>query len=271
VENKVPVRFFLITFLWTWFFWIIPLIFSVIGIITDDNVYSSAIATPLLVIGSFGPAIGAFVSLRTIDGKGAIKKYLKSFLSLKFGWKVWLLIFLIFGLAQFVAWIIPEFFGEKRIEPYIPFYMFPIYLLAMTFFGGGNEELGWRGYILPYLEKKFGLIFGSLILGVIWAAWHLPLWFIPGSSQMYMNFLVYAFITIGYSYIFSWVIAASGKRLLSGLITHGVVNSFSVIFPPIIFDLNANQIRFWIYGSIMLVIGIGIVLWRTYKGRKNGA
>jgi len=123
---------------------------------------------------------------------------------------------------------------------------------------------------LPFLENKFGLIFGSLILGTIWAIWHIPLWFIPGSSQAFMNFFNFLIMCIGYSYFFSWIKEISGNRPLSGLVVHGTANAFMPFFPVLILLKNSNQIRFWIYGGLILAIGIIIVLYRTYKGRKNG-
>ena len=270
--NKIPIRFFVIAFLWSWFFMGTILIFTKIGIISETNAFMSPIGFPLALIGAFGPAMGAFISLRSIKGKGAIKDFIKSFLSLKFGWKVWISIFLFFGLTTLIAWIIPELFGEDRLSSYLPsIYIFPIYLLLMVFFGGGQEEIGWRGYILPFLEKRFGLIIGSLILGIIWAIWHLPLWFIPGTTQTYMNFFVFMSMTIGYSFIFSWVIKASGNRLLSGLFAHGAANAFMPLFPTLILEHNVKQTRFLIYGLLVLTIGIIIVSIRTYKSKNTSA
>ena len=171
--------------------------------------------------------------------------------------------------AYFIAWITPEFFGENRISPFMPIYIFPIYLLLMIFMGGGQEEIGWRGYILPFLEKRYGLIIGSLLLGIIWSMWHIPLWFIPGTTQTYMNFIAFTFMTIGYSYIFSWIKEMSGNKLLSGLVAHGIANGFAVIFPTLVMDKNANQKRFWIYSIIILIIGIIIVSIRVNKNRKT--
>jgi membrane protease YdiL (CAAX protease family) len=272
MENKFPLRFFIFTFLWSWFFWGIAILLGN-GNSKDlsELLTSSGIEGPLMTIGIFGPAFGAFVSLRTINGKGSIKPFIKSFLSLKFGWKVWLSIFLVLGLSTFIAWIIPEFFGHERILTYLPsVYIFPVYLLLTVFFMGGQEEIGWRGYILPFLEKRFGLIIGSLILGIVWAIWHLPLWFIPGSAQGFYNFFVFMLGCIGYSYFFSWVIKASGNRLLSGLFVHGVANAFVPLFPTVIMEHNVSQIRLWIYVSLTLIIGIIIVSIRTIKERKTG-
>jgi len=271
MEKKIPLRFFVVAFLWSWLFMItVAILANFTGFdINDLGIFMM----PAIAVAALGPAMGAFYSLRTIEGKGAVKQYLKSFLSLKFGWKVWAAIFLILGLSSFIAWILPEFWGESRLPMLLPnVYIFPLYLLFMIFLGGGQEEIGWRGYILPYLENKFGLFFGSLILGIIWAVWHLPLWFIPGLSQSYMPFFVFMLLTIGYSFIFSWVRAASGKRLFSGLVVHGTANAFMPLFPTLIMAQNVNQIRWWIYCVIILVTGTVMVIKRTInKKHKTSA
>jgi len=265
MNDKFPIRFFVVTILWSWLFFL-PLILNGYGIISINNDILPILTPIIIIIGAFGPTIGVCYSLYTLNGKGAIKEYFKLFLSLKFGWKVWLSIFLILGIPAFLAWIIPEFFGQDRFSSYLPnFFVFPIYIIFCMFLGGGQEEIGWRGYIMPYLEKRYGIIVSPFIFGIIWAIWHIPLWFIPGSTQVYMNFFGFTLLTIGYSYIFEWIIKMSGKRLLSGLVSHGTANAFSALFPFLVMDSNAIQIRFWIYCIFIFIIGIIIVVLRSYK------
>lgn len=69
----------------------------------------------------------------------------------------------------------------------------PIFLL-MTFYGGPlSEELGWRGIALPEMQRRWGLLPASLVLGLIWAAWHIPGFFIPGTDQYNMGWLTLSF------------------------------------------------------------------------------
>ena len=114
------------------------------------------------------------------------------------------------------------------------YFIFPLYWLLMIFFGGGEEEIGWRGYILPSLEERFGRWIGSGMLGLIWTFWHLPLWFIPGATQTYMKFGGFMMLMLGYSFFYSWVMEASGKRPLAGMIAHGTANAF-VPYSPSLF------------------------------------
>jgi membrane protease YdiL (CAAX protease family) len=135
----------------------------------------------------------------------------------------------------------------------------------MTIFGGGQEEIGWRGYILPFLEKRYGLILGSLILGTIWAVWHIPLFFTPGTNQEHINFIAYLLHLIGLSWFFSWIIEVSGNRLLSGLIAHGSLNTFFEYFPLLNMNTNSKQTLYWIYSIVTFIVGIIIAIMRSIK------
>jgi hypothetical protein len=259
-KEKFPSRFFIVTFLWSWLIWL-PLVLAGFNIIPITKELSTSLYVPLSILAAFGPAVGAFFSLRTLKGKGAIGTFLKSFLSLKFGWKVWVTIFSIFGLSSAIAWFIPELYGESRLPMLLPnIYIFPIYWVMMVFIGGGQEEIGWRGYILAFLEDRFGRWLSSIILALVWACWHIPLWFIPGASQTYTNFFGFIMLTLGYSFILSWTMKSSGKRPLVALIVHGTANAFVPVFPTIIMTLGVPQIRFWIWTSLTLIIGIVIMV-----------
>ncbi|RKX77168.1 MAG: CPBP family intramembrane metalloprotease [Spirochaetes bacterium] len=268
-NEKFPLRFFTVTFLWSWLIWL-PLVLAGFGVISLSRESLKSITIPVMVLAAFGPAVGAFYSLRTLNGKGSIRVYLKSFFSLKFGWKVWIAIFSILGISTAISWFIPELFGADRLGMLLPnIYIFPIYWLVMVFFGGGQEEIGWRGYALPFLEKQYGRWFGSIILAVLWACWHLPLWFIPGTSQTYVNFAGFIMLTLGYSFFYSWIMKASGKKPLAGLIVHGTANAFVPVFPVLVMTLGVAQVRFWIWVSLTLLIGIVVMILSEAKFGKQ--
>jgi membrane protease YdiL (CAAX protease family) len=265
MENIIPVRFFVVTFLWSWSLCAILYLFSKKGVVSANNTNFYKTGFIFIVIGAFGPAVGATISLYSTNGREAVFQFFASFLSLNFGWKVWGSIFLVLVGSVFLAWIIPSFFGNKIPLIFHNIYKFPVIILIMTFLGGGQEEIGWRGYILPFLENKYGIFWGTLILGIIWTIWHLPLWFIPGSNQKNLNFFAFTLQCIGLSYFFSWVITASGNQLLSGLIAHGTYNAILFIFPMLGGEKKPKQIRYWINSILLFIIGIIIVAIRIYK------
>jgi hypothetical protein len=218
------------------------------------------------MIGVFGPLAGALFAVRREKGKGSSKEYLRSFFDFRLGWKAYIFPILIFGGSTFIAWFSPELFGEERLPMLLPSALtFIPYLLVMIILGGGQEEFGWRGYALPVLESKFGIWLANIILGIIHAVWHLPLWFITGTSQTYMNFGGFILLIVGYSFILSWIRKISGNKPFSGLYAHGLANAFIPLNTPMIMQNKEPQPRFWIWVTLTFFIGILITILRTKK------
>ena len=131
----------------------------------------------------------------------------------------------------------------------------------------GQEEFGWRGYALPVLENKFGIWVANIILGVIWALWHIPTWFITGTTQSHMNFGGFVLLMTGYSFILSWIRKISGDRPFSGLYAHGLANSFIPVMPTLNFQESMLQPRYWIWVTLTFLIGTVITVLRKKRNR----
>jgi uncharacterized protein len=266
---RFPFRFLRITFIFSWIVWT-PLVLGSFKIIPVSDELLSILTLPILMLGVFGPLVGALIVLHQEKGKDSSRKYLRSFLDFHLGWKAYVFPILIFGGSTFIAWFLPELFGEKRLSMLLPsVWTFIPYLLFMIMLGGGQEEFGWRGYALPLLENKFGIWLANFILGIIWAFWHIPLWFITGTSQTYMNFGGFILLMVGYSFILSWIRKISGNRPFSGLYVHGLFNAFIPLMPPLIMQRNLPQPRFWIWVTLTLLIGILITILREKKNKMN--
>jgi membrane protease YdiL (CAAX protease family) len=264
-EGRFPYRFFVVTFLWSWLIWL-PLVLAGAGVIPLGKDLPRALTVPWIALGVFGPAVGAFYCLRTLRGKGAVREYLRGLRDLRFGWRAWLAPPLVLGGTTWLAWVLPELWGAPRLKMLLPSaWAFLPYLLLMIFLGGGQEELGWRGYILDPIEERLGPWLGNLALGVVWAVWHVPLFFIPGTSQIYVPFLGFALVLIGYSYFFAWVRQSSGKRTMAGLVAHGWGNAFVPLFPTIVMAGGAAQQRYWIWAGLTLLAGVVAMIVRSRK------
>jgi uncharacterized protein len=263
---RVPLRFFVVTFLWSWTIWT-PLVLAGLGFFPMDGDLLTRLALPAAMLGAFGPAVGACFAIWTLEGRTAVGAFLRRFLSLRFGWQVWLSMFVVLGAVNVAAWYLPELFGYPRPPMLLPTALvFPIWWLLMVFLGGGQEEVGWRGYILEPLEARFGLWGGNVVLALVWTAWHGPLWFIPGTTQATMPLVAFAIGLIGLSFFFSWVVKASGGRPLAGLIVHGTNNAFVPLFPTIVTETDASQVRWWLHQVLLLVVG-ALFLLRVARAR----
>ncbi len=97
----------------------------------------------------------------------------------------------------------------------------PFHFLFVALVGGGlDEEMGWRGYALPRLQGRLGVLAANLVLGVLWAFWHLPLWYVPGSFQAGTSFGLYVATTTALSFLIGWVYNGTGGSLLLTILAH---------------------------------------------------
>ena len=234
-------RFLAVSFGITWLSW------WLLAILTGQGMVDSShwIYMILFALGGFGPTIAAILVLPR-------KITVKSALSFIFSRKKHTIGYLIlFCGLQAVVFAL----GCRELNPEVPLYAVPIVVFSLTFFGGGNEELGWRGILQPELEKKLPFPIATVITGGIWAAWHIPLWFIEGAGQQSMNFPLFAL----YAVVLSFWLAAIYKKsqcVFDCCVFHG--------FSNMILSLFVVQIN-WILIlglSGMVILSVWVWYWR---------
>jgi uncharacterized protein len=102
-------------------------------------------------------------------------------------------------------------------------------ILSTPFQAG--EELGWRGYALPRLADRMGMAAASLVLGVVWATWHLPLFYLPSADLTGQPFPVFLVAVTALSVAMAWLYAGTGRSLLLVMVMHAAVNNTTGIVP----------------------------------------
>jgi len=113
-----------------------------------------------------------------------------------------------------------------------PLFLMLAATLASTLLGGqAGEEIGWRGYALPRLSVRFGLGTASVILGLLWACWHLPLFYILGGDTVGQSFPLYLLQVTALSVALSWLYVRTGGSLLLAMLMHAAVNNTKDIVP----------------------------------------
>lgn len=143
---------------------------------------------------------------------------------------------------------------------------FPLYL----FVGGPlGEEFGWRGYALPRLLANQSVFRSGLVVGVIWALWHLPLFWIPhsGSGSGWGEFGWFLLQLTGWSVLSAWVYVRTKGNLLLCVLFHAAINTtFSAVLP--VAPMYARQDRPILLTDLLIwVVAIVIVL--NPFGRKS--
>ena len=106
-------------------------------------------------------------------------------------------------------------------------------MATAVFFASGDagrplgEEIGWRGYALPRLQELHGPVKASLILGLLWAFWHSPIWFSGEWSEPTLpNIAVYVFWIVAVTFIFTWVFNNTQGSVLMAILLHGTMDVF---------------------------------------------
>lgn len=262
-ENRNLILFFLITFSWSWLFWLLPFL-SPTGILTN-NVALNILLAVLSNIGVFGPFVGAFSLTYLNEKMEGVKKLWKKFWNIKIEVKWLLIIILLFPILNIVPFFIAVISGVyKPSDIYFsqPWFFIISLLLsfAIIFFIGGpfGEEFGWRGYVLPRFQAKWNAFVSSIVLGVIWSFWHLPMFFIPGTSQYGQSFLLYVLWVILISILFTWIFNNTEGNILGVLIFHALVNTMGSFFsvPNLIFTVICNG-GFLLITTVLVVVIFG--------------
>jgi membrane protease YdiL (CAAX protease family) len=97
-----------------------------------------------------------------------------------------------------------------------------VYMLIFVALG---EEVGWRGYALPALQARHGAFVASVMLGAMWALWHVPQFFNPATLYSDLPFVLFLAYLIPFSILITWVFNSTGGSLLMAMLVHAVMNA----------------------------------------------
>lgn len=205
-------------------------------------------------------SISGILTAYITEGKQGIKDLFSGFKRWRHNPIYYLLAFIIPPVIVLIAIGISSLLGN-------PFYSikleqwagFPLMLLFVTIQAGLGEELGWRGYANPKLAENNSALKACLIIGIIWAFWHLPLYFFPGMLQyelarqvgFFTMFLFYSILIIAEAIVFGWIYYVSNGNLWLPILMHGSLNAFGWLFA---YDNLDN------YGGATMII-ILVIMW----------
>ena len=213
-ESKRSIRYLILAFVITYLFWGLDIVLSCLGLYVHPS-YNIGIVFYMIAAGS--PAIAVY----TLWQKESDKKGLRYFLKTVFGLKrpaLELSLLLAFLVVRFG---IPMLFGDVTFTG--AWWLVLLFSPVMLLFGG-FEEVGWRGFLQPGLEKRFGFIFATLINCAIWIVWHIPLCFIKGTYQYSGSYLWFAISLLGSAFSAAALHKVKGS-IMPCILFHAIGNS----------------------------------------------
>jgi membrane protease YdiL (CAAX protease family) len=187
----------------------------------------------LHLLGGLGPTVAALVTILVFDGKAGVLSLAERAFAAR-GRAVWIVVGIVAPLAVFaisasvvlvagkgpLEW---SSFGTSSEYPGLTRWQ---YWIASLLFYGFGEEIGWRGFALPRLQRSLPALSSALWLGSLWALWHLPLFaFAPGLSAMGAGGAVGWLVSmIVGSILLTWLFNSSSGSLLAVALFHGVLD-----------------------------------------------
>ncbi len=192
---------------------------------------AAALRMPLLMVGTFAPSLVALGITARDDGVRGIQALLRRVLDSSVAAR-WYVFAIGYMAAIKLSVAVVYRLGTGSWPPFgrEPWYVIAAAIVISTPVQAG-EEIGWRGYALPRLAAHFGFARASLVLGLIWACWHLPPFFVPGIGNYGQSFPFFAAGGIALSVAMTWLYVNTRGSLLLAMLMHSAVNQSMGIVP----------------------------------------
>ncbi len=254
--------FFALAFGWSWTCWLLAPALKV------DH---PTAATVLSLTGGFGPSLAAVAVVAYGNGTAGLRRWLMRCLQWRIGWR-WVLLALVFpvvfmGLAAAAHLALG---GTLPPSPAVGHVWLATANFLLVFLVGGplGEELGWRGYALAHLQGRWGWRVASVLLGLVWAVWHLPLFYSAGTVQNHLPMGLHALSTIASSVLFAWLFNQCRGSVVPVLVLHTAVNAWPLIIPVMVLPDGSNLRPFQIVVGILVLTAVSLLLWGERPPKK---
>ena len=234
VQKYPLVTFFVLVFALTWSF-------MVVDALGSQNILPFRLPIPLLIVMGYMPTLAAVIVTGLTKGKVGMRALFGKLLIARVGIKWYAFAIFGYGVMSIAAILLSNLLGGSPASPVLseemshssaPLAM--IINIAMLYIVLGlinGEELAWRGFALPRLQAKYNALTSSIILGVMWGLFHLPLFFtVTGSSQADMSFLPFLVSIIILSVLFTWMYNNTRGSVLMAYLLHAATNTWTRVF-----------------------------------------
>ena len=248
VRQAPTAAFFILAFAISWLIWI-PLIQPLQGLMTFDVPIWAIV---LLIVGATGPSVAAIIVAYCVAGGKGVRHLFADFGKWRVGAR-WYAAVIFIPLVLFMLAVggyaavtgqTPELDfsqGLSLIGTLAAAYAVRFLIALPT--GPMAEEMGWRGFALPVLQRRYSALTASLIIGVAWGLWHLPMFLVPGVALSGGNTILtnpwavvpYVLGTMSKSIIFTWAYNNTRGSLLLDVLFHAAINTTANVLMPIFY------------------------------------
>lgn len=189
----------------------------------------------LVLVGTFAPSLVALALTARATGRTGVRALLGRLVQWQVSGRWYVFAFGYMAAIKLVVALIHRLLtGAWPALGTTPWYLMVAATVFSTVVGGqAGEELGWRGYALPRMAERMGLAGASIVLGMIWALWHLPLFYFRPADTFGQSFVAYALQVTALSVAIAWLYWRTGGSLLLTMLMHAAINNTKDIIPSI--------------------------------------
>lgn len=219
----------------------------------------------------YGPAVAAIIVLTLTEGRPGLTSLARRLGRWHVSWYWYLIALGLPALLNYLAValhnVLPHTSPVSTGNPLDRrVLLFPLYVLG--------EEIGWRGYALPQLLRRRQAFTASVILGALWALWHLPTFYLPGNFQVGRPFLLYALVVTAQAVPYTWMYNRTRGSLLLAVLLHAASNAAAII-PAAIEPLPQSRMLITVYGLtlclMILILGLDLRTPESHKEKRRRA
>jgi membrane protease YdiL (CAAX protease family) len=197
----------------------------VAGLVPSDSMF--------LLIAAYSASLAGVILTAIVSGKAGLREMFRRLLIWRAGIGYWAFALIAFALMYLGGVVLAALFSGSPLILNLnqPLYMIvPMIILQFFFDSGLGEELGWRGFLLPRLQARYSALISSIIVGIVWGLWHLPLFMLEGMPPTYEFGQTYGvlpsllgytvFVVMPYSILFTWMYNNTKGSLLLAFVFH---------------------------------------------------
>jgi membrane protease YdiL (CAAX protease family) len=250
IHRHPLISFFALTYAIAWSLWA-PLV-----------VFRDSIPGPLgFVLGLLGtlvPSVLGLLFVALLRGRSGVRTLLGRLLKGRIGLRWYLAVLAVTMLVPLGLAISVLLGGDTPVVNTTIFGV--LFLFAFHIFPGSamGEELGWRGFVLPRMQARHSALTASLVIGILWGSWHLPLWLTGTETHPISLFAPFVVAVIASSVMCTWMYNSTGGSLLLIVFFHAAINlPITVLISPL-GDRMAQP--FLIYVALMIIVAVAVVM-----------
>jgi len=201
-----------------------------------------------LILMQLAPGFITIIMVKATSEEMGLISFLKQCVRKKVAWRWIILSAIIPAVMVFGCDFTFRVLAKQNFDSYgnsaVPW---SVWFVIAVMIGCIGEEIGWRGYLLPLLSKKFSLLLSSVLIGTMWGIWHFQF----GEG---LGFALFIVTTIEMSIIMTWLYYKGNESLITAVIFHIVINYCSQYLHGNVFDTYLRLLQALMFGILAAII-----------------